>query len=709
MTPKTLSQTLDKMIGHQMAWAAGKTELPAPVLFIQGSPGIGKAQPLDAPILTLNGWSTMGEMKLGTKLASVDGEPSEVVGVYPQGVKDIYRVTFSDGREVSCCAEHLWEVHFKSWRTPRVLNLEQIQELLQDHGQYHGRLYVAMYLGEHGKSDLPLDPWLMGYLLGNGTFRQTTPCVSCPDSDMLDRIRESLPAGLCLVHHDKIDYTITRVEGRGGSRVKNVLMELLKDLGLQGKLSPQKFIPECFMSASRAARLALLRGLFDSDGTVDKVGIMEYGTSSPRLAEQVQELAFSLGCVCTIGYKPFPVYTHKGEKRIGLPAYRLLIRPQAGTVIVTNAKKAARLAAPEKGNPRLRFRSIEYVGKEEAQCIRVSHPRQLYVTEGYVMTHNTAIVQEVADKHGMGVITVDAVQRDAIDIGGLPDIDRSGSHPRTVRAIPDIITELQNLGKPSILLFDDLPSGNRTTMAAIATALWGRTIAGAALPKDCYVVATGNSSRDRVVFHDIPTNIYNRMTRVELTCSIDDWCDWAIQKGYDQRLVASVREEGFAYTDKKWVDPSDPEKAYCTPRGLGFVNQHLQMGHEDHLTHELINGAVGSVPGTQLWARIRLITDLPTLEEVERDPKKAHLPKDAGAQYTIARSLVLHLAKGNCPQIIEYLERLGKEYVVFGLKFRIGVEAQEPGRFKEPLSRLDGFVKWATQRGDLAKELMGRE
>lgn len=340
---------------------------------------------------------------------------------------------------------------------------------------------------------------------------------------------------------------------------------------------------------------------------------------------------------------------------------------------------------------------------------RIELPAPVLFIQGSPGIGKSHLCYDAAARHGMGVVVVDSVQRDAIDIGGLPDIDRSSGVPRTVRAIPDIVTELQNLGKPSLLVFDDLPSGTRATMAACATALWGRTIAGAALPKDCYVVATGNSSRDRVVFHDIPTNIYNRMTRVELTCAIDDWCDWAIQKGYDQRLVASVREEGFAYTDKKWVDPTDPEKAYCTPRGLGFVNQHLQMGHEDHLTHELINGAVGSVPGTQLWARIRLITDLPTVEEVTRAPEKARLPKDAGAQYTIARSLVLHLAKENCAQIITYLERLGKEYVVFGLKFRIGVEAQEPTRFKDPLSRLDGFVKWATQRRDLAKELMGRE
>ena len=83
---------------------------------------MGKAQPLDANVLTLDGFRPMGLLRLGDRLASVDGEPSTVVGIYPQGERQVYRVTLADGRSTECCAEHLWRVHFRGWESPRVLS-----------------------------------------------------------------------------------------------------------------------------------------------------------------------------------------------------------------------------------------------------------------------------------------------------------------------------------------------------------------------------------------------------------------------------------------------------------------------------------------------------------------------------------------------------------------------------------------------------------
>lgn len=70
----------------------------------------GKAQPIDAKLLTLNGFISMGEAEVGMPLASIDGEPSIISGVYPQGIKQTYKVRLIDGRETECCEEHLWAV-----------------------------------------------------------------------------------------------------------------------------------------------------------------------------------------------------------------------------------------------------------------------------------------------------------------------------------------------------------------------------------------------------------------------------------------------------------------------------------------------------------------------------------------------------------------------------------------------------------------------
>src|SRR5467141_2785363 len=110
---------------------------PADFIIIAGRPSMGKAQPLDAKIKTTTGWKPMGELRLGDELASVDGRRSLVSGIFPQGVKPVFRVSFSDGRATECCAEHLWRVHHRAWPEPRVLTTAQIATLLTKRHNRH--------------------------------------------------------------------------------------------------------------------------------------------------------------------------------------------------------------------------------------------------------------------------------------------------------------------------------------------------------------------------------------------------------------------------------------------------------------------------------------------------------------------------------------------------------------------------------------------
>src|SRR5438132_6448675 len=141
---------------------------PSDFIIIAGRPSMGKARPLDALVKTATGWKAMGELRPGDALASVDGRASFVRGVFPQGARQVYRVTFSDGRSTECCAEHLWRVHHRAWLEPRVLTTEQITLLLARKHYRHG-LWVDTPSADGGHSDpLPADPWLLGALLGAG-------------------------------------------------------------------------------------------------------------------------------------------------------------------------------------------------------------------------------------------------------------------------------------------------------------------------------------------------------------------------------------------------------------------------------------------------------------------------------------------------------------------------------------------------------------
>lgn len=264
---------------------------------------------------------------------------------------------------------------------------------------------------------------------------------------------------------------------------------------------------------------------------------------------------------------------------------------------------------------------------------------------GYQGSGKTSIACEAARACGAAPLVVDAIQRDAIDMGGLPDVDRRDpARPRTVRAVPDLVSEIEILGRGTngltVLIWDDFVSMSRMQMAACTSAFLRRVIGGAELPRGCYVMATSNRSDEGVVYNDMPTNVHTRMIHLELDRSLDDWCDWAIAHGFSMALVAAVREDSQVLHE---LDRKDPFKASSTGRTLEFVNRILEMGLPLGTTRELVNGAIGLVPGTKLMERMRTIDDIPKIEEVLRDPKGTRLPKEAGSRYALARSLALRL------------------------------------------------------------------
>jgi|GEM_PF-3560743 len=372
-----------------------------------GETGSGKAQPLDANILTPAGWKLMRDIRLGDKVIGVDGKPTAVTGVYPQGEKAIYRVTMTDGSSTETCGEHLWEVNTKirKWRgnPARVMALQDLAKdmHLQDGGVKH---YIPMVEPvEFAEQSLPLHPYLLGALLGDGGLTNAGIMFSTGDSEMVERVRGVLPDGASISYAQAYDYRITcggTTRTEKGTFAPSVITKALRQLGLVGVGSADKFIPAEYLYNSVENRIALLRGLLDTDGSVGS-GYAEYTTISERLAYQVRELAQSLGGHVSLKSR-HTYYTHNGERRQGKLSYRLNIVLPRHINPFALSRKAEKYRSGEKYQPTRAIQSVEYVGVKPAQCIMVDSPRHLYVTDDYIVTHNTTI----------GLATIEALYRD---------------------------------------------------------------------------------------------------------------------------------------------------------------------------------------------------------------------------------------------------------------------------------------------------------
>lgn len=379
--------------GLRWALSAGKGIIAADV-------GLGKAQPLDAKILTPNGWVLMGDISVGDQVMSVDGKPTVVTGVYPQGEKEIFKVVFSDGSSTECCEEHLWltQTHLErnnerrkcsDLGVPKVRTLDEIRKTMTYRGMKNHAIPMVAPV-EFDYQDVPLDPYLIGALLGDGSTGRRIPQLTSMDKDIVVACGLGLPFGVIFNEYKKsgraITYNITRRNTR--TIEFNEVGVKLKEMGLDC-LSSAKFVPDVYKFNSIDVRLAVLRGLMDTDGYVSKDGVtVQFSSCSEKLAGDVQFLAQSLGGTATIKTKT-PKYRHKGEVREGRLSYIVHLRMPPEINPFFCERKFDRVKPKAKYKPVRYIVGVEPVGRKPAQCISVDNPSRLYVTDDFIVTHNT--------------------------------------------------------------------------------------------------------------------------------------------------------------------------------------------------------------------------------------------------------------------------------------------------------------------------------
>jgi hypothetical protein len=364
---------------------------PGEMTVLHGAPKAFKAQPVWSMVRTVNGYKRMGDLRVGDRLASIDGRESVVEGIFPQGRRPIFKITFYDGRFTHCTEDHLWNVFYRDrkekWETVTTGKIiADLKNLSRDAAK---RLAIPLASGEWGEEkDLPIDPYVLGVLLGDGGLSSGSILITTTNQDILRNVSSKIP-DYELRDQSKKNPTISYRLVRKKRNNSNYYRDALSNLGLWGKRSYEKFIPQVYLDSSRSQRMELLRGLMDTDGTAPHRSC-DYRTTSERLALGVQELVRSIGGIATISKRQASY--KKGGKQIDCRDYFIVsIRVNDKKEIYGSAQKS-KSARPRTKKPlRLCIKSIEAAGWAECQCIKVSHPSGLYITDSDIVTHNTTL------------------------------------------------------------------------------------------------------------------------------------------------------------------------------------------------------------------------------------------------------------------------------------------------------------------------------
>jgi phosphate starvation-inducible protein PhoH and related proteins len=442
--------------------AAGTIEI-APLAYMRG-----RANKTDTPVLTPEGFRPIGSLAVGDLVIGSNGEPTPVIGVYPQGEKDIYRLTTQDGGSTLCSGDHLWAVSTRDDRRRgkpyRVLETrEMIGNLRANHyHRYELPLHSAPVCFPY--QPVPVDPYALGLLLGDGCLTgSTTPSFATADVELAWELQRLLP-GIEVHPKGGPDYSLGqgRSPWRGTVLVENPLAAVTRQLGLYGTRSTTKFVPESYLYNSAPVRLAVLQGLLDTDGgPVTQRGRtcrVQYTTVSPQLRDDVIFLVRSLGGVAYTRVRPAAGRApHLVEGRLVQhqhDAYIIDIRLPEGIEPFRLTRKREKYRAEGGGGRPMRFiESIEPAGTAEAVCISVAAADSLYTTEDFLLTHNTLNdsfiildeAQNTSPEQMKMFLTRLGFGSKIVVTGDVTQVDLPAGHTSGLRLVQDILDGVEDV------------------------------------------------------------------------------------------------------------------------------------------------------------------------------------------------------------------------------------------------------------------------
>jgi len=384
-------------------------------LLMNSSPsGHGKAQPIDTIIPTPNGNMRLGDIKVGDYVFDRFGKPTKVLGVYPQGVIDNYKVTLKDGRTTYCNNEHLWNIIKETHDNYHIytVNTDYIKDWIDNHtinGKRTGSIFIqSCNAVEYPRKDFKINPYVFGSFIGNGCCKEGELTLSSSDIENVEEVAKLIHAKPIKRRNDNYSWNFKILDGYDKEiRIDNE--NIFNDWyhtkqffkGYENNIlcySYEKSIPQEYKQASIEQRYELLQGLFDTDGHISVRGNrynVSYTTTSTRLKNDILDILYSLG------YSASVIEDKRSYKYTSGTCYTIhvsLDNEEKSKLFRISRKKNIALEANLYKEKKIRLRhydripikSVEKMPEPcEMVCIYVDNDEHLYLTNDYIVTHNT--------------------------------------------------------------------------------------------------------------------------------------------------------------------------------------------------------------------------------------------------------------------------------------------------------------------------------
>ena len=360
-----------------------------------GLAGTGKAMPKDTLIPTPDGERLLGEIKVGDFVFDREGHPTKVLGVYDRGVRRCFELTFSDGRKTRCCDEHIWPC-YTSKKNLKNLTLQEMMEKGIRISAKSGARFRMPINGcvEFSEKELPVHPYILGVFLGDGCCKERYLTLSSNDLPVVEKVAELLNATAEKLSEN--NYSWRFMKGGKAITTKEVFGDIASWV-MRG--SNEKAIPAYYLHGSSDQRIALLQGLFDTDGSVSSKsnGLASFSTTSSELYAGVSYLLRSLGLSASTSSKAVCRGRVKQNGTCSTDyVVRTHLKPDQFDVCFSLPRQIEKLKAvfgafkrPSKCTERVALTDVREIEPCDQVCILVDNPEHLFLANDFLVTHNT--------------------------------------------------------------------------------------------------------------------------------------------------------------------------------------------------------------------------------------------------------------------------------------------------------------------------------
>jgi superfamily II DNA or RNA helicase len=389
--PEKLPDPRNKMQADAITYLYSHSSYTAATL----SPGTGKAEPYSRKIPTPNGWKRMGDLRVGDLIFDRKGHPTRVIQIHEQGKKNIYEIRFNDGRRAYCCKDHLWNV--KSSPRQQAFTTKSLGDMIKDFKTIRGPLLVESKYRipvndpvHYTVKNIPIDPWVIGCFISNGHHHASTLTITSKDEEIPNRIAKLY--GFKIEYCSASAHIYSFMDQNGNAIHTKEFFQTITEM--EDELYSGESIPELYKFNSPHIRTALVRGMMDASGSLSYDMMnnkfdMTYSSFSPDLLKELQYVLWGLG---------FRSHMNKSKTILTFDIPPKSIQEFFSTISKEDDVNHASAILSKEDFDHLVIDEINFYKTEQARCIVVDNPEHLYLTEDFIVTHNTFMSSFVAFK-----------------------------------------------------------------------------------------------------------------------------------------------------------------------------------------------------------------------------------------------------------------------------------------------------------------------